>query len=31
LVPRKKSGFTQEQNWASAAEKALSFIDEQLS
>ncbi|PAJ72276.1 alpha/beta hydrolase [Pseudoalteromonas sp. NBT06-2] len=31
LIPRKKSGFTQEQNWISAAEKAVDFINEQLS
>jgi len=31
LVPRKKSGFTQEQNWISASENAVNFINEQLS
>lgn len=31
LVPRKKSGFTQEQNWANAADNAVNFIEEQLS
>ncbi|WP_462157802.1 alpha/beta family hydrolase [Pseudoalteromonas sp. GB56] len=30
LVPRKKSGFTQEQNWQQAADIAAAFIKEQL-
>ncbi|MFY8272776.1 alpha/beta family hydrolase [Pseudoalteromonas sp. SSDWG2] len=30
LVPRKKSGYTQAQNWQQAADIAVAFIEEQL-